>query len=300
METYGPPVDQLLRIGRIFVFDPEQWFDYRTLGIGPENIPDLIRMAADKDLPLTDPETAEAWAPIHAWRALSHFRPEQAIPALVGIFADQDENKFDEWITEELPEVLAIIGPTAIAELTRLLERDEASDSARRHAMQSLVTIVRRHPETREQVVAILTQLLDRPESHDKEFNAWIVSYLLDLMAKESAEVIERAFAGGFVLEWICGGWYEVWHELKLEGEPPPRPKPLRHTGPVPFPNRRTDPSPARDSDLFRDRIVIQPPPPEGWKPADSRSPVDRKDRNKARQKLEKKVKGKGKSGNRH
>ena len=50
MGSYGPPVDQLLRIGDDLCGCAEDWHDYLAMGIGPEHVPDLIRMAVDPDL----------------------------------------------------------------------------------------------------------------------------------------------------------------------------------------------------------------------------------------------------------
>jgi len=285
MEVYEPPVDQLLRLGEIDEFEPEGWFDYRTLGIGPEQVPDLIRMSVDQDLRGREGVGDEYYAPYHAWRCLGQLRAESAIPALVGIFANQAEDDYDEWITEEIPGVLAMIGPATIPELTRLLEDEQASSNAREHAVESLVEVARYHPEARDPVVEILTRVIERAERQAPELNAFLVCGLLDLRAKEAAGALERAFAGGFVDECICGSWYDVWEQLELEGEPPPRPE--RPPGIF-----------GRSSwQEFSPRIEPPPMPSsprEAGKPLDIRPPDERKDRNKARKKLEQKSKGKG------
>jgi Protein of unknown function (DUF1186) len=280
MEAYGPPVDQLLRIADDLRYVRE-WHDYRAMGVGPEQIPDLIRMAVDEDLNNAESDSAEVWGPIHAWRALGVLRAEPAIPTLVSILADQDDTEVNDWITEELPKVLAMIGPAAIPELTAVVERESAGEFATVDAAKSLSKIAQRHPESRDEVVAILTRNLERAEWHDPVLNGSIVSELIDLQANEAAGVIERAYAGEFVDDSIGGTWYDVWHQLDLDGEPPPQTERLNTFGPFPF---------------FDD--PIEPPPifakPDGWRPVESRSPDERKERNKARQKLEKKSKGKG------
>jgi hypothetical protein len=48
--SYPPPLDQLLTCGKAGSRLPETWPNYLELGLGPEHIPDLIRMVADKDL----------------------------------------------------------------------------------------------------------------------------------------------------------------------------------------------------------------------------------------------------------
>ena len=69
-ETYRDPVAQLLTLG-----DPRQerrmaseWRDYPALGLAAEHVPELVRMALDEDLHWAGSESAEVWAPLHAWR----------------------------------------------------------------------------------------------------------------------------------------------------------------------------------------------------------------------------------------
>jgi Protein of unknown function (DUF1186) len=278
MGSYEPPVDQLLKIGDLRI--RKEWHDYRALGIGPENVPDLIRMAVDEDLNNAASESAEAWGFIHAWRALGTLRAESAIPTLVGLLAGQKEGDFNDWITEELPEVLGMIGPAAIPALTKLLEEETAYQYARIDAAQSLAKIAQRHPEARSECVALLSGMLERAERNDPALNGFIVSELIDLDASEAAVVIEQAYARDLVDDSICGTWYDVWHRFDLEGEPPPQTERKYTLG---------DEQVRKVSDLLQAYSRQT-----SGKPAEARRPENRKERNKARQKLEKKLKGKG------
>src|SRR5205814_135203 len=67
MADYSPPVDRLLKIGECKLQD---WPDYLAFGLGPEHVPDLIRMVEDEELNEAPSESLRVWAPIHAWRAL--------------------------------------------------------------------------------------------------------------------------------------------------------------------------------------------------------------------------------------
>src|SRR5579885_2559864 len=122
LTTYPPPIDKLLTFGVSEDFlRAEKWPDYRELGLGPEHIDDLIPLATDHELRWggEDDEAPEVWAPVHAWRALGQLRAEAAIEPLMEWF---DYKYDDDWITEELPQVYALIGPAAIAPLAAYLE----------------------------------------------------------------------------------------------------------------------------------------------------------------------------------
>jgi hypothetical protein len=71
---YQPPVERLLTYGESEPITPDDWPDYRTLGIGPEHIPELIQMATDEHLNEADAESTAVWDPLHAWRALGQLR----------------------------------------------------------------------------------------------------------------------------------------------------------------------------------------------------------------------------------
>ena len=280
MPEYGPPVAQLLRLGADEALS-EDWLDYLALGLGSEQVPDLIRMAGDPALIGEDAKEPEVFGRIHAWRALGQLRSESAVSTLVGLVADQDKDGYDDWITGELPTVFGMIGPAAIPELTALLERESATQYARSDAVLSLAEIGKVNPDARAEVVAVLTRNLERAEGRDSVLNAWMISKLIALGAKESAEVIERALAGGFVDDSITGTWHEVWHALRLEGEPPPKTE--RKYSPF-GPDSSSKNLVAKMRSLL-DKLAAPPPPGR-------RAAADRKVRNKARQKLERKRKG--------
>src|SRR5579864_2999502 len=121
--TYTSPVDKLLTLGEAEFVLPEKWPDYLELGLGPEHIPELIRMATDRELrnieaEEDEEEDPEFWAPIHAIRALGQLHAEAAIEPLVQLLTVQAG---DEWMQEELRFVFGLIGPAAIPALAAYL-----------------------------------------------------------------------------------------------------------------------------------------------------------------------------------
>src|SRR5438105_3414991 len=110
MRDYPPPLDELLRLGE--PVEGEDWPDYLQKGFGPEHVPDLLRMAGDDELHDADTETPLVWAPLHAWRTLGQLRAAEAAGELVDLF-DRLADEPDDWLYDEVPEVLGMIGPAA-------------------------------------------------------------------------------------------------------------------------------------------------------------------------------------------
>lgn len=219
--AYRPPVDTLLTLGGSEDFlRPESWPNYRELGLGPEHIPDLILLATDLELRWDeeDEDSPEVWAPVHAWRALGQLRAEAAIEPLMEWF---EHHEYDDWVTEELPQVYGMIGPAAIAPLVAYLEDSvHHTEDARITAISSLEAIGSRWPEARSECVARLTGQLECFAENGPEANGFLIASLLALKAVEAAPVIERAFAAKRVDLMIVGDWDEVQVDLGLK-EPP-------------------------------------------------------------------------------
>jgi hypothetical protein len=114
-KDYSPPVVKLIALGKKNTRVIGPWFDYQELGITDEHAPELIRIIQEINLfwPLGDTESDEVSAPIHAWRALGQLRSQGAIPALVELVIQNEELESD-WIMEEIPVVIAMIGPVCI------------------------------------------------------------------------------------------------------------------------------------------------------------------------------------------
>ncbi len=219
--NYPPPVDKLLTFGECSP-SPE-WPDYLALGLGPEHVPDLIRMATDEELNQAASDSLEVWAPVHAWRALGQLRAEAAIEPLLSLFRRIDENE-DDWVDGQLPDVYGMIGPAAIPALTAYLADTSHGLYARISAASSLKHIGEMHPDARAECVAIFARQLEGFAEQDPTLNAFLVAPLLDLKAVEAAPVIERAFAADRVDESVVGDWEDVQIALGLkeQRETPP------------------------------------------------------------------------------
>jgi hypothetical protein len=202
------------------------WRDYASeLGLTSDDVPALIDLIerwpaylaevdelADDANPLPD-----AWfAPMHAWRALGQLKAESAIaPMLAQVDALDDYG--DDWSMEDWPQVFAMIGPTAIDPLESYLGDVDHHELSRVLAYSGLAEIAKRYPDSRDRIVAVFTQALDRQEV-EPTLNAHLIAGLTDLRAVESAEIIERAFAAEIVEEFVCGPWITIRKELGVTG----------------------------------------------------------------------------------
>ena len=215
-KSYRPPVDQLLRSG-----EPRRHGTnvvYAALGLGREHVSELIRMATDDELHAGPTGSQIVWAPVHAWWALAELRAEEAIIPLLGLLRRVDEND-DDWAAEDVPRVLAEIGPASLLPATEYLADPVHGHGewARVAAARAIGLIGERHPETRNECVARLSAQLEQFAVQSETLNAFLVSPLLDLMAVEAAPVMGKAFASGRVDEAVLGDWEDVQIELGLK-----------------------------------------------------------------------------------
>jgi hypothetical protein len=136
---------------------------------------------------------------------------------------------------EEFHDVFGLIGPPAVPAMAAYLADRGNSEYGRISAANGLCEVGKRHPEARQQIVEALERQLSRHEPEMYSLNGFLVGYLTDLRAVESAGVIERAYAAGVVDETTCGYWSEIRRELGASefGLVPDRPKPDHGVGPM-------------------------------------------------------------------
>lgn len=219
MAEYRKPVDVLLTLGDLQE-SYHQWPDYSEYGIGTEHIPDLIQLVTDSELHWADSESLEVWAPIHAWRVLGQLRAAEAIDPLLNLFHELEEDGWGDWVGEELPRVFGLIGAAAIPALTAYLADTSRGISPRISAAHALAEIGMSHAEAEEAAcIAALTQQLEIFGKNDRELNGFLISYLVDLQAIETAPLMQRAYAAGRVDEIVMGDWEDVQVALGLKSD---------------------------------------------------------------------------------
>ncbi len=214
-KSYSPPVDQLLTYEKAEVADAKDWPNYLDLGFGPEHIPDLIRMVTDEQLNNADLDSAEVWAPTHAWRALGQLRAEAAIEPLLSLFHTQEDS---EWVGEELPEVFGMIGLAALPALKAYIADNSHGEWSRISAIGCVNQIGKLSSDAQTACVHLLTEQLEQFHETEHEFNAFLIMALaMEFKAVEAAPLMERAFAAQAVDESIMGDWDEVQVKLGLK-----------------------------------------------------------------------------------
>lgn len=219
INPYTEPVSKLLKLGR----PEEPWQDYPALGITSSDIPELIRLVEDHEMRVMEPpadfpddeDLPEWYAQIHAWRALGQLKAVEAIPAILGILYQVDDED-DDWIGEDADDVFALIGPTAIDPIAEYLRDDTNGLYARVEAAKSLHAIGKAHPETRDDCAKILASVLENYKKNDEGLNGFIIYDLVGLKAVEHIDLIEKAFKSESVDEMIMGDFEDVQVELGL------------------------------------------------------------------------------------
>ena len=212
--SYHALIDRLLELAR-----PEidhtggGWPDYRELGVGPEQVPLLVRILFDEDLLWADSDTPEVWVPVHAWRALGQLRAPEAAEPLAELLASGED---EDWIREEVPRALGIIGRPALAPAARVLDDSDADESVRIAAADAVRLIAEADPGVRDEAVAVLVRRLGKWYRQDDGLNASLIDYLVELGVREAAPVMEEAFAGGGVDLMVRGDWEDIQVDLGL------------------------------------------------------------------------------------
>ena len=218
---YSPEVERLLRLG-----DPrEKDFNYEHMEFAREHAPALIHMAVDDDLYDAATDDPRVWAPIHAWRALGVLKVPEAVKPLIGLLWRIGECD-DDWVGEEIPDVLAGIGEPALGPLFTCFDALSGDEPARNAVSDAVGLIGRRHPKCRGACVEGLTERLLRFDRQGSGVNAFLTLALVEMKAVESLAVIEAAFAAGRVDPTVLGDVEDIRIEFGVQTEritPPPR-----------------------------------------------------------------------------
>jgi len=216
IDDLKPPLAESFKLGE--ASRSQDWPDYLSMGLGPEHIPDLVRLAVDNELNHGTKNSNEVWVPVHAWRALGQLHAAEAVEPLVQLLPLVDE-RMDDWVGEELPRVFALIGAPTVAPLGRYLSDGARPDGSRIIAANGLSLIAARHLEAHSNCVSLLAAQLSKSQKNGKILNGCLISDLVELEAVEHAPLMEQAFAARRVDLFVGGDWEDVQVELGLTRE---------------------------------------------------------------------------------
>ena len=215
-DNMSPPVQELFLLGEDGARDP-QWPDYLAFGITSEHIPELLRIVRHiQSFWYDDPDDEDlGYTPIHAWRALGQLKAKEAINALI-FLVHQNEELDADWIGEEIPVVMGMIGPESIPALKAYLNTPEKELWAAVTATHCLEKVGNQHPQSRTDCIAILQDALEYFLENDETLNAFLISYLTDLKAVEAVPLVERAYQSGNVDISVLGDFEDFQIKMGL------------------------------------------------------------------------------------
>ena len=201
-------------------FQFHEYYNYLADGFDRSHVPDLIRILNDDDDELADADadSSEVWAQSHAWRILRQLRATEAIVPLLHLLRYIDERD-DDWVQEEVPGVLAQIGPAVLGPAADFLADPENGVWACVGALTAIEAIGKEYPESRARCVQIVSQQLEQFAVQDGILNAALIDCLTEFKAVETAPLIKQAFASGNVDMTLHGDWEDVQIELGLLAE---------------------------------------------------------------------------------
>lgn len=217
LSHYQAPVSNLLNYGDCR--KQKKWPNYvEELKLDNQHIPQLIEMVMDSELDQADSESKAVWGPVHAWRALAQLKAESAIEPLLTLLNERD----DDWISSEFPQICSLIGVKSIPFLTDFLADSSKDKYAKSDVAESLKEISLKYPETRSICLEVIIKALKNFSNNDPIFNGFLINNLIELQATEVIDVIEQAYLAKKVDKLVSGTWDDVQAEFGLK---PPTPR---------------------------------------------------------------------------
>ena len=159
-----------------------------------ESFPLLARLATSREYWYND--SVDRWSPICAIHLLSkmkHYQAQLAVNSAILEYYDDT----DDWLTEDMPYVLAHMGVGAIPTLTALMRYDGTDMFVRGMAAEALVMIIKKHPETKPKIVASIMGAAQKEP--DIKVRTILVDALVDLLDPDLYDYLRDSLKTGFI-----------------------------------------------------------------------------------------------------
>ncbi len=211
--TFKYPVSQLLNYGE---YEPSgKGYDYSELGIGSDDIPELINLATNFNLLVEHIDDALSWAPIHAMRILGQLKATEAIEPLIDILKYIDIDNMD-WLISELPPIFEQIGKASVPQLMEYVRDIDNTLYPRLTALDSIIQIAKADDSCKEDCVKYLRGRIKKYKNEDAIINGKVIDGLVAFKDMESIDIIKAAFDSDSVNFGFAGDWQEVQIRLGL------------------------------------------------------------------------------------
>ena len=219
-KDFSDPVLALCALGE----DPArqfEWMDYPAeLGLTEEHIPELIRIVEDIEVFMpydedVDDDAPEFFSPIHAWRALGQLKAEEAVPTLIELLISNDDLDID-WVMDEIPTVMALIGSVFIPALDEYLSREDVSEMVVSGVSDALAEIGKTYPERRMDCIKALEAGLKKYRTNLRYVNATLIYFLTELHSTESDALIKQAYDADKVDLTLLGDYEDYQIDVGL------------------------------------------------------------------------------------
>ena len=178
------PIRELAESG----FEADAGTVEKITGMGDAAFPGLARLATE------GPDGGGPASAVHLLAVLGHYRAQLAINSfLLEVYEDAD----DDWVTEDLPRVLAYMGPGAVEALSGLVRHQKADMWVRQAAGRALASIAIDHPEHKPGVIEAVKEAVR--DEKDTKTRTLLAGCLLDLVDPDLYEYYENLLLTGTI-----------------------------------------------------------------------------------------------------
>jgi len=149
----------------------------------------------------------DGWSPIHALHLLGCFKTPEALHLLIGVLRIRGK-ELGDWLTEDIPSILANFGTSAVEPLTELVLDESLYAFVRSAVASALGVIAHNHSECREQVIKLFRQIVRAANARgadevDYTFITLLIDDLAQFKDREAFKDIEQAFANELIDDFI-------------------------------------------------------------------------------------------------